>query len=439
MEQVQELFSDPNLLWVLSGVTLMCTSSALVGTFTFLRKRALIGDAIAHAILPGVCLAFLMAQTKNPLILMLGAVLTGWLGLLSIDFLTRKTRLKSDAALALVLSVFYGVGIVLLTIIQKSGNAAQAGLDKFLFGRAAAIVSDDVYLFAGFTIILFAIIGVLLPSIKLVIFDREFARTRGLPVKSLEALLSVLTVVAIALGIQTVGVVLMSALLIAPAAAARYWTNRLGTMIFIAIGFSVLSGWAGTYISYIAPRMPTGPWIVSILSTFAILSALLGRRKGALKRSLQAKRNRSKMLQENILKCFYHLGEKDESFFVPRTEEELLNKRSMRVPQLHRGMRILLKKKLVMSIGEKWQMTEDGLENAKRIIRIHRLWELYLTTYLNLPADHVHDDADAIEHIITPEIEQELAWKLAYPTSDPHQAPIPYSNPIPNSEKQANG
>jgi manganese/zinc/iron transport system permease protein len=137
-------FSDPNIRYVVLGSVLLTASSAIVGTFTFLNKRSLIGDAIAHAVLPGICLGFIVAGTKNPLVLIIGAFITGWLSLVVVEYVTRKTRIKEDTAIGLVLSVFFGIGILMLTVIQKSGNASQSGLDHFLFGKAAALVGSDL-------------------------------------------------------------------------------------------------------------------------------------------------------------------------------------------------------------------------------------------------------------------------------------------------------
>ncbi|MEO0895368.1 MAG: iron chelate uptake ABC transporter family permease subunit [Bacteroidota bacterium] len=427
MEEFLDFFllRDPNVAWVVAGVVCITAASSIVGTFTLLRKQALIGDAISHAILPGVCLAFMVAQSKNPLVLLLGATLSGWLGLISINYIARRTKLKDDAALALVLSVFYGLGIVLLTSIQSSGNAAQAGLDKFLFGKAAALVANDALTFGIFGMVLISIVIAFFNSFKVVVFDRDYAHAIGLPVRTLDTLLSILTVSAIALGIQAVGVVLMAALLIAPAAAARYWTNDLKWMLILAMIFAVFSGLIGTYISYTTPRMPTGPWIVSILSVFALGSVFLGRKKGVLARYLNRRYHQRKMLRENILKVLWHLGEADGDFLATRSIADMQERRFLPTDQIKSGARELSRINLLTQTGSGLALTELGKKEGARIIRIHRMWELYLTTHMNFPADHVHEDAEAIEHIITKEIEAELELVLQGAEADPHASPIP--------------
>ncbi|MEM8899837.1 MAG: iron chelate uptake ABC transporter family permease subunit [Bacteroidota bacterium] len=420
------LLRDANAAWVLLGMICICVTSALIGCFTFLKKQSLAGDAIAHAILPGVCVAFMWFQTKSPFILLGGAVMSGWLGMLSITHIQRHTRLKSDAALALILSVFYGLGILLLTVIQRSGNAAQSGLDKFLFGKAASMIKEDVQVFLGFSVLIILVVFLSYKPLKLVIFDPDFARSIGVYVKGWDFLVSFLTVIAIALGVQAVGVVLMSALLIAPATAARYWTRKLSLMLVLAAVFAVIGGVIGAYISYTIPKMPTGPWVVAILSFLAIFSVLIGLENGYIRRLSKNYSHGRKMLEENILKCMYHLGEPNEDFFQTYSLPQLQERRYIETGRLELGIRRLVRKGWVRSNADGVALTAEGLEEGKRVVRIHRLWEVYLSTYMKLPADHVHENAEAMEHVITPEIERELEHQLAFPSKDPHASPIPY-------------
>ncbi|HAA23628.1 MAG TPA: zinc ABC transporter permease, partial [Cytophagales bacterium] len=207
MEAFVEFFSlrDPNIRYVVLGTILLTASSAVVGTFTFLQKKSLVGDAVAHAVLPGVCLAFLLAESKNPLLLIVGAFVTGWLSLVVIDTITRNSKIKEDTAIGLVLSVFFGVGILLLTNIQHSGNAAQSGLDSFLFGKAAALLPNDVRAFGILAVLLLAVVGLLYKEFKILAFDKNYAAILGLPVRALELTLTTLTVLAVVVGIQAVG------------------------------------------------------------------------------------------------------------------------------------------------------------------------------------------------------------------------------------------
>ena len=270
-----------NLIWVIIGCALIGGGASLVGTFAFLRKQSLVGDAVAHSLLPGVALSFLIFEEKNLWVLFPGALIAGWISLVTIDIIRNKSKLKSDSAIAIVLSVFFAVGIVLLTHIQQGEYGNQSGLDSFLFGKAAAMLPRDIYLFILVDTILILTIVLFYPYLKLYSFDRDFAITAGLPAKWLEFVLSTLTVLAVASGIQAVGVVLMAALIITPAAAARFYTKRLSHMLFLALAFGMVSAVGGVLVSYTAPSMPTGPWIVVILSLMAIFTFLMAPKKAS--------------------------------------------------------------------------------------------------------------------------------------------------------------
>lgn len=419
-------FADPNIRFVVIGSVLLTASSAIVGSFTFLNKRSLVGDAIAHAVLPGICLGFLLSGTKNPLFLIPGAFITGWLSLVVVDFVTRKTRLKEDTAIGLVLSVFFGFGIVLLTVIQKSGNAAQSGLDHFLFGKAAALVGGDLYTFAVVAVLLLIAVFLLFKEFALLAFDKDFARAIGLPVRRIELVLTSLVVLAVVIGIQAVGVVLMAAILITPAAAARFWTDKIKIMFLLASIFGALSGLAGAYISYVAPAMPTGPWIVIVISTIAFISFFLAPKRGVFSRLLKQGSIRKTINDENVLKALYQLGEESRNFYVQRSVDEIIRRRKFEQKNLIAVLKRLRSQGYLEQMGQLWSLTEAGKVRGQRVVKMHRLWELYLTTQLHIAPDHVHDDADTIEHLLTPELEAELERLLNYPKADPHKSEIPY-------------
>ena len=421
------LLRDPNVRFVVLGSILIGASAAVVGCFLFLKKRALVGDAIAHSVLPGVCLAFLFFNSKHPAVLLLGAIATGWLSLLLINWITNHSKIKADTAIGLALSWFFGIGILLLTAIQKSGNAAQSGLDKFLFGKASSLVKDDVLLFGVVSVVLIIAVMILFRPLKVISFDRDFAISKGISVNTYEFILSTLTVVAVATGIQAVGVVLMAALLITPAAAARFWTNKLWKMVLLAGIFGAVSGLLGSFVSYNIPKMPTGPWIVLIISMIAIFSFLFGAKKGLVQRVIKQQKISRKILSENLLKLFYQLGERRNSFSDWYSIDELTNERFFVPGNLQMGLKVLQRKNFIQENEYEYQLTDQGIEEGKRITRLHRLWEMYLNQYLKIAPDHVHDDAEAIEHIITPEIEQELLELMEHPEKDPHDSEIPYN------------
>lgn len=419
-------FDDPGIRIVTFGAILLCVIASVIGCFTFLQKRALIGDTISHAVLPGICLAFILSGTKNPYYLLIGAAISGWISVIFADWITRNTKIKADTSIAIVLSFFFAIGMMLLSVIQHSGNVEQAGLHHFLFGKAAAIVLEDVQMFIWVGVIALVIILIFYRSFKLYIFDVDFARSVGLPIKFLDFLLTTLAVLAIALGIRAVGLVLMSALLITPAAIARFWTGSLKKMLLIAAVVGSVSGFVGAFISFLASNMPTGPWIIIVLSLFAFISILIGYEKGVLYKWLRRNAFQRKVVQENVLKIFYHLSENDDNLYQFRTFEELMERRPLNEVPVQKALQQLERKKYVVKNNDEWKVTETGGEVSKKLVRLHRLWELYLSEHLNIAEDHVHDDAEAIEHILTPVLQAQLEHILEGKTKDPHNKKLPY-------------
>lgn len=427
METLIEFFSFkyPNIKYVVFGTILLSVSSAVVGCFTFIKKKSLVGDVISHAVLPGICISFLISGSKDPFLLIIGAFISGWVSILVMDAIIQNTKIKEDAATGLSLSVFFGVGILLLTYIQHSGNASQSGLDTFLFGKAAALIGKDLLAFSIIAVIVLITVFFFYKEFKLISFDPQFAKVIGLPIKRLEMVLTSITVLAVVTGIQAVGVVLMAAMLITPAAAARFWTNRLSYMILLASIFGAFSGISGAFISYSAPSMPTGPWMVMILSIIALASFFFAPGKGIVIRQWRRFSIRKQLLEENLLKAFYRIGENSGDHFSQVAIDDLQLVRNFSPAQLAKGIRKLRVNGYVLRNNGTWFLTNEGFEKGKRITRLHRLWELYLTKYLRIAPDHVHEDADTIEHVITPELEARLEKLLEYPTSDPHKSTIP--------------
>ena len=277
---------------VATGAALLGIVSGALGTYAVLRRQSLLGDAISHAALPGVAIAFLLTGSKAPLILVLGAAIAGWLGTLLIMSIVRLTRIKYDSALAVVLSTFFGFGLVLHTLIQRTGNANQAGLDTFLFGQAATILERDILTIGILGGIAIIIMLVFWKELKLLVFDEGFAASLGFSIRVLDILLTSLLVIAIVLGLQAVGAVLMSAMLVAPAVAARQWTDRLSVIMFLAACFGALAGVSGTIISSSAARIPTGPTIVLCATVVVGFSIIFASNRGLLWGLIRQRRNR---------------------------------------------------------------------------------------------------------------------------------------------------
>jgi len=281
---------DYTLRTVLLGAAILGAVAGVLGAFATLRRQSLLGDALAHAALPGVCLAFLVTGSREALPLMLGAALSGLVGVLWLLLIVRGGRIKEDAGLGIVLSVTFGVGIVLLTRIQHAGDASQSGLDRFLFGQAATLLTRDVQAMAVVGGGALLVTALLWKELKLLTFDPQFAATIGLPTFGLTVALATLLVAATVVGLQAVGVILMVSLLIAPAVAARQWTRSLGTMALAAAAIGAGSGVVGAFASASVADLPTGPAIVLVATAAAVVSVLFAPRRGVVAATRERRR-----------------------------------------------------------------------------------------------------------------------------------------------------
>lgn len=292
MRSLIALFSDYTFQTVALGSALLGLISGVLGSFAVLRKQSLLGDGVSHSALPGVVMAFVLLGSKNTEVLLLGALLSGLMATLLIVGIVRHTRVKFDSALALVMSVFFGLGLVLLTYVQKIPNSNQAGLKRFIFGQASTLLQRDILLMAFCGAVLIVLVLLFWKEFKLFTFDADFAQSLGFSPKKLNLLLSFMIVLAIIIGLQTVGVILMSAMLITPAVAARQWTNKLWVMVSLSALFGAVSGLMGTAASSLVPRLPTGPAIVVCVSAIVIVSILFAPGRGVLHRIYQRRKNR---------------------------------------------------------------------------------------------------------------------------------------------------
>ena len=287
MNGIINFFADYTLRNVFLGTMLLGIGSGMVGSFAVLRKQSLLGDAVAHAALPGVVIAFLITGSKLSLPLLAGAGLTGLIGTLFINLIVNTSKIDTDAAQGIVLGVFLGLGFLLLTYVQKLPGAGKSGLDKFIFGQAATITQQDVIsIFIVETIILIFII-LFWKELKISTFDPVFSKSIGFSPKVIELILTFLVVITIVIGIQSVGVILMSALLMAPAAAARQWTDRLSIMCLLSAFFGAASGMGGAVISSQVSKMPIGPVIVCFLTGFTLISILFSPHRGIIQSKIK--------------------------------------------------------------------------------------------------------------------------------------------------------
>lgn len=370
MELLFGWVDDYTLRTVALGSAMLGLVSGVLGTFALLRRQSLLGDALSHAALPGIALAFLLTRSKSILILVIGAGISAWVGALLIDSVSRKTRIKTDAAMAVVLSVFFGLGLVLLTYIQRLPDAGKSGLDTFLFGQAAAMLQRDLYVMASLGGAALLVVALLWKEFKLLSFDPGFAASLGFPIRGLQRVLTTALVVAIVIGLQVVGVVLMSALVVAPAAAARQWTNRLSSMVVISGCIGAVSGASGALISSSVPRLPTGPMIVIVVSGIVIVSLLFAPRRGVVVGALRKRAGHKRIRSEVVLVDLYLLSLQHDVQH-PHTSDAIAAMR-YRSKDVLPSLDSLAERSLAARRADGWVLTSAGERLARELLLLEQ-------------------------------------------------------------------
>lgn len=435
-----DYFIDPVLRGPTVGCMLMCMAAALVGVIVFLRKESLLGESLSHAAYPGVLIGVIVAGTLGfdeadelsvALLILCGAFITALAGLAFIHFLERHVNVRNDSALCFVLSAFFGIGLTLASDVQFSFTSLYRLSQGYLYGQAASMGDFHIFVYGVLCLLIIAIIVVLYKELQLIIFDRDYAKSLGVQAATIDALVFVLIALAVIIGIRSVGVVLMSAMLIAPAAAARQYTQKTYAMLVLAAFFGLISGFFGNYLSVEFARLPfladarlawpTGPMVVIVASTICLLSLMFAPERGLLLRLIRIAGFRYRCMCENLLKAIWRHGPEAGISFDEIAEFQSASRIYMRFILWR-----LQRQGWVASTSDGlYRLTTEGKLWAARIVRLHRLWEVYLAHYLGVGGERVHRNAEEMEHIITPQIERELTLLLKDPKQDPHHQPIP--------------
>ena len=414
---------------VMLGTALLGATAGTIGTFAVLRRRALVGDMLSHAALPGICLAFLIMQDRNLIGLSLGALATGLLAIGAVTLICRWTRTKEDAAIGIVLSTFFGAGIVLLTIVQRNTSGNQAGLDKFLFGETAGMSSGDIRLLIATAIFSLLIVIALYKEFQLLSFDADFAAAQGWPTLALDLTMMGTLAVVTVVGLPIVGVILMAAMIILPGAGARFWTNHLGRMLIIAAAAGAGAGVVGTLLASPLPAqwlgfephefgvsrrsIPPGPLIVLTAAAFFLFSLLFAPQNGAVARAIAELRLRLRISREHVLRALYELSESS----LPQRPQidvaQMLVHRAWNRRWLDWWLGRAAARGLVERDDHSVRLTPAGLAAAAEVTRTHRLWELFLVSSAGIASDHVDRDADDVEHMLPAPLIDELEQRLA--------------------------
>lgn len=438
-------FTDPVLRAPTIGCMLMCFAAALVGVIVFLKKRSLLGESLSHAAFPGVVMGVLIAgflgfneknQTAITSLIMGMAFLSALSGLFCIHWLVKNMKVRTDSALCFILSSFFGVGLTLASQVQFSYSSLYRQIQGYLYGQAATMRDIHILIYGCFSLTILLIIFFFYKELQVMTFDRDYAKSLGIKVRPIDVLVSIIITLAVIIGIRSVGVLLMSAMLIAPAVAARQYTNKLFLVFILAAFFGLTSGFLGNYLSvewnshlkelYPNERLvlPTGPMIVLVASFLCLFSLLFAPERGLLLRLFRIGHFRYVSISENILKAIWRFCNFNEQTAV---SFNLIEKYQSISPIYLRYLLFCLSKNGLLEKvkGDHYRLTHKGYVRAEKIVRLHRLWEVYLANYLGVGAERVHRNAEEMEHIITPELEAELTLLLKDPKVDPHSQPIP--------------
>ncbi len=383
--------------------------SGVLGCFAVLRHESLLGDALSHAALPGVAIAFLLVGRELSLLLV-GAGIASWLALRFVASILRTTRIKQDTALGIVLAAWFAAGIALLTYIQSIPDASQAGLDNFIFGQAAAIIESDVVLVSGVGLAVFLVLLLFWKEFKLVTFDAEFASANGFRVGFINTLLSTLIVVAIVLGLQLAGVILMVGILIAPAIAARQWTHKLDQMVILAAVFGAFSGGVGAVISAIESDIPTGPMIIVVAFALVMLSIAFAPGRGLVWAGWRQRSDSRRFAKQNALRDLYKYATSHGAADLPVPDAFI---RGIANRSVLMGLKQLRQEGHVDDCAGDWRLTKTGIQLAQRDAHNLRLWDMYrlFGEELGLPVLHEDRQLDICD-VLPKEMVEKLERKL---------------------------
>lgn len=421
--------ADHNTRLVVVGTLLLGIASGLVGCFVVLRKRALVGDAIAHATLPGVAVAALLlglfGAGRSLPALLAGAAVAALLGLVALLALRRFTRLGEDVNLGVVLGVFFGAGVMLKGVVAHVDGTQAAGLSQLIYGMTAAMTTPDVALIAASTLLAIATVVAMFRPFQVLCFDADFASAQGWPVALIDAALMALLLVVTVVGLQAVGAILMVALLVIPPVAARFWTNDLRVMASLSAMIGGLACVAGALASGLAPRLPSGALIVLAASALFGVSLVFGPVGGLWHEASRRARMRARMDRLHLLRALFELRE-SKAGATPVAVDELRQRHQWSPRRLMRALAAARREGLVASIGGgALALSPSGAEEAARLVRGHRLWEWYLIEEAAVPPERVDTEADRIEHVLDADWMQRLEEESRARHSASGEHPLP--------------
>jgi ABC-type Mn2+/Zn2+ transport system permease subunit/Mn-dependent DtxR family transcriptional regulator len=411
-----ELFNEAYEIRALLAASLVGVTCGLLGCFIVLRNMALIGDAISHAILPGVVIGFVLAG-YNVLAFFGGAVAAGFVTAVLITWLQRNVKTKEDSAIGIIFTVMFALGVMGISLVNRKG--VHLDLKDFLFGTILGVSDQDLWLSGVIGLFVVFCVIVFYRYFFMTTFQPVIARTLGISARTMHYFLMLLLSFTIVASLQSVGVILVVAMLIIPASTAYLLTNRLRTMLVISAGVGLASAVIGLIAAILLNTTP-GPAMTVMAGIIYGMTIVLAPEKGLLVNALRRTKRRRKIMQEDVLKQLFKLDEKD-----PVVLAALKARLAVGRGKLQRALGALRGHKLIVHSNGTVQLTKAGQIAALKLIRAHRLWETYLAERFNLTPEQIHEQAEKYEHLLPEQLLDEIDAKLGHPEKDPHGSPIP--------------
>lgn len=411
-----DYLSAPWVIRALIASSLVGLSCGVLGAFIVLRRMSMIGDALSHSILPGVVFAFLIFG-YNAAGFFLGAVIAGVITAVGITWAEDRVKTKGDAAIGIVFTAMFSIGVIGISWLSKS-EGIHLDLKDFLFGNVLGVSNEDLWLTSAITVYVLFMVVVFYRALFITTFQPQIAAAMGVSVPFVHYMVMILLSFTVVSALQTVGVILVVALLITPASTALLWSDRMPAVLSISGLLGVISAGLGLWLAILFDSTP-GPVMVLVATSFYLFSALLAPRKGLVHKYFRKRELSKRIYREDIIK--YSFRHADDS----PTIQDVASALDLSVAQAHRLARFLLRKGVLTQYQPSIKLSQTGEIMALKLIRAHRLWETYLVNRLGLSPDQIHEEAENYEHFLSDELLDEVDELLGSPESDPHGSPIP--------------
>lgn len=414
MEQIIAFSQEAFFYRALFAAGMVGVICGILGVFIVLRNMSLIGDALAHAILPGVVLAVIFVG-GSVISFFYGSVLAGLVTVIIITWIQQNVSTKNDAAIGIVFTTMYSIGVIGISRVSSEG--VHLDLKDFLVGNVLGVSNEDLYLTLGVLIYVVLSVVLLYRYLFAITFQSVIAKTMGIPVQMIHYFLMLLLSFAVVASVRTVGIILEVAMLITPAATAILLFKRLHQVIIASGLIGLLATTSGLLVA-IALDAPPAPMMAVVAALFYLVAVFFAPKKGLFFKMHRRNQLQRKIRWEDIIKQAYRLNE-NEGLTISNLSERL----QLNTAQLQRSLN-LLKNKGFFEKNE-LQLTDKGRDAGKQLVRAHRLWETYLVEKLGLAEHQIHEDAEKYEHLLSEELVDEVEDRLGYPETDPHGSPIP--------------